>query len=416
MSATPNRTTLIAIVVAVLCAGWAIYATRHPAGGSSGMGPPGMGGAGMGGPGAGGSGAGMAGRGGTAPGARGPGGAPGGGMPVPVVSQSVREQPISRELKALGTAAANEAVVVTAKSSNLVTAIRFRDGERVARGAVLVELDSAQARADLAAANAALVESTAQYERGRDLLPTQALSKSQFDQIVAAKNANAARVDAARARLEDTVIRAPFSGRVGLRRVSVGSLISPGTVITTLDDSSLIKVDFAVPESNLPALRAGLPVSATSVAYPGKKFSGKVASVDSRVDPTSRSVLVRAELPNGDGLLKPGMFLNVELQRDQRTAIVIPEEALVPEQNRQFVFVVNGGMAEKREVRIGSRSPGSVEIVQGLRAGERIVVEGTVKLRDSGPVRDLAKDLAGAAQGAPRAGSPAWSQAAGQRP
>jgi len=122
--------------------------------------------------------------------------------------------------------------------------------------------------------------------------------------------------------------------------------------------------------------------------------------VDSRVDPTSRSVLVRAELPNGEGLLKPGMFLNVELQRDQRTAVVIPEEALVPEQNRQFVFVVAGGMAEKREVRIGSRSPGSVEIIQGLRVGERIVVEGTVKLRDSGPVRDLAKDLGGASQGA----------------
>ncbi|MBU3672289.1 MAG: efflux RND transporter periplasmic adaptor subunit [Sinobacteraceae bacterium] len=406
MTAAPNRTTLIAIAVAVLCAGWAIYATRHPAGGSSGMGPPAMGGPGSG----------MAGRGGMPPGGRSPGGAPGGGMPVPVVSQSVSEQPISRELKALGTAAANEAVVVTAKSSNLVTAIRFSDGARVARGAVLVELDSAQARADLAAANAALVESTAQFERGRDLLPTQALSKSQFDQIVAAKNANAARVDAARARLEDTVIRAPFSGRVGLRRVSVGSLISPGTVITTLDDSSLIKVDFAVPEINLTALRAGLPVTVTSVAYPGKRFSGKVASVDSRVDPTSRSVLVRAELPNGDGLLKPGMFLNVALQRDQRTAIVVPEEALVPEQNRQFVFVVTGGMAEKREVRIGSRSPGSVEIVQGLRAGERIVVEGTVKLRDSGPVRDLAKDLGGAAQGAPRGGPPTQSQAAGRRP
>ena len=404
MAESLNRTTLIAIVVAVLSAGWAVYATRHPAGGSAGMGSPGMGGPGAGGPGRGGpGGASMANRGGGAPGARGPGGGPGGGMPVPIVSQSVREQAISRELKALGTAAANEAVVVTSKSSNLVTAIRFRDGERVARGAVLVELDSAQARADLAVANAALVESTAQYERGRDLLPTQALSKSQFDQIVAAKNANTARVDAARARLEDTVIRAPFSGRVGLRRVSVGSLISPGTVITTLDDSSVIKIDFAVPESNLTALRAGLPVTVTSVAYPGKRFSGKVASVDSRVDPTSRSVLVRAELPNGEGLLKPGMFLNVELQRDQRTAVVIPEEALVPEQNRQFVFVVANGMAEKREVRIGSRSPGSVEIIQGLRVGERIVVEGTVKLRDSGPVRDLAKDLGGAA---PQAAGP----------
>jgi len=375
MSSARNPIVIVSLLLAVLSSGWAIHATRQAGSPAAGMGAPG--------------GASSAG-----------GGPPGAGRPIAVVSREVSLQAVARELRALGTARANEAVEITAKTSNIVAAIRFSDGGRVAKGAVLVELDSAQARADLAAAQAALTESNSQYQRAMELLPTQSLSKSQFDQIVATRAANAARVDAAKARLEDTVIRAPFGGRVGLRRISVGSLISPGTVITTLDDTSVIKVDFAVPESNLTALRAGLPVSVTSVAYPGKRFSGKVASVDSRVDPTSRSVLVRAELPNGEGLLKPGMFLNVELQRDQRTAVVIPEEALVPEQNRQFVFVVDGAMAEKREVRIGSRSPGSVEIVQGLRVGERIVVEGTVKLRDSGPVRDLAKDLGGPAQGA----------------
>ena len=311
-------------------------------------------------------------------------------MPVPVVSQRVELQAVTRELKALGTARANEAVEITAKTSNIVSAIRFRDGERVAKGAVLVELDSAQVRADLAAAQAALTESNSQYQRANELLPTQSLSKSQFDQIVAARAANAARVDAARARLEDTVIRAPFAGRMGLRRVSVGSLISPGAVITTLDDTSVIKVDFAIPESNLTSLRPGLPVTVTSTAYPGRSFAGKVASLDSRIDATSRSVLVRAEFPNADGALKPGMFLNVELRRDERQGLVVPEESLVPEQNRQFVYVVTGGMAEKREVRTGLRRPGSVEILDGLRAGERIVVEGTVKLREGGPVRDLA--------------------------
>jgi membrane fusion protein, multidrug efflux system len=223
-----------------------------------------------------------------------------------------------------------------------------------------------------------------------ELLPTQSLSKSQFDQIVATRAANAARVDAAKARLEDTVIRAPFGGRVGLRRVSVGSLISPGTVITTLDDTSVIKVDFAIPENNLTALRVGLPVTAGSTAYQGRTFKGRVTSLDSRIDATSRAVLVRAEIPNGDGALKPGMFLNVELLRDQRNGIVIPEESLVPEQNRQYVYVVVNGNAQKREVRTGLRRPGSVEIVEGLAQGERIVVEGTVKLREGGPVRDLA--------------------------
>lgn len=376
---TPRNFIVIAsVAIALVSSGWAIYATRHA--GATAAGPMG--------PAPGRPPSGMTGMPGAPGGAR--GASPGGGMPVPVVSQRVELQAVTRELKALGTARANEAVEITAKTSNIVSAIRFRDGERVAKGAVLVELDSAQVRADLAAAQAALTESNSQYQRANELLPTQSLSKSQFDQIVATRAANAARVDAARARLEDTVIRAPFAGRMGLRRVSVGSLISPGAVITTLDDTSVIKVDFAIPESNLTSLRPGLPVTVTSTAYPGRSFAGKVASLDSRIDATSRSVLVRAEFPNADGALKPGMFLNVELRRDERQGLVVPEESLVPEQNRQFVYVVTGGMAEKREVRTGLRRPGSVEILDGLRAGERIVVEGTVKLREGGPVRDLA--------------------------
>lgn len=395
MSSARNPIVIASVVLALLCAGWAIYVTRHA---GSGANPAMSGGMGR----SGGAGTTPPGRGAMPPGARGPGGPPGGGpgqpggggrfggMPATVVSRVVELQPVARELRTLGTARANEAVEITAKNSNLIAAVRFRDAERVERGAVLVELDSAQARADLAAAEAALTESKSQYQRATELLPTQALSRSQFDQITATRAANAARVDAARARLEDTVIRAPFGGRVGLRRVSVGSLISPGTVITTLDDTSIIKVDFAVPENNLTALRAGLPVTVSSSVYPGRSFAGRVASIDSRIDADSRSILVRAELPNADGALKPGMFLNVELRREQRLAVVVPEEALVPEQNRQFVYVVADGKAEKREVRTGLRRPGSVEITNGLRAGERIVVEGTVKLRESGPVRDLA--------------------------
>ena len=399
MAGSRNNVTTVSIVIAVLCAGWAIYATKHADGGGAGAGGPGMGGPAMGpamgGAAAGGPGPGRPGAGSGPAGAGRPGGPPGmGGMPVPVVSAIVRKQDLVRELRALGTARANEAIEVTSKASNIVAAVRFRDGQAVARGQVLVELDGAQARADLAVANAALGESTSQYNRSRELLATQALSKSQFEQLESAKLANEARVAAARARLEDTVIRAPFGGRVGLRRVSVGTLISPGTVITTLDDISVIKVDFAVPENDLASLRDGLAVVAQTAAFPERRFAGRVLSVDSRVDPTTRSVAVRAELPNSGGLLKPGMFLTVELLRDQRSAVVIPEEALVPEQNKQFVFVVSGGKSLKREVRIGARRPGSVEIVTGLAAGERVIVEGTVKVRDGGAIRDLAADVA----------------------
>jgi membrane fusion protein (multidrug efflux system) len=167
----------------------------------------------------------------------------------------------------------------------------------------------------------------------------------------------------------------------------VGTLISPGSVITTLDDTSVIKLDFSVPENFLAALREGLTVRATAPAFPGRNFTGKVASIDSRVDQATRSVTVRALLANEDGALKPGMFLNVALANDEREALIIPEEALTPEAERQYVFVVAEGRAERREVRIGGRTPGGVEIVGGLAAGEKVVVEGTQKVRDGSVVR-----------------------------
>jgi membrane fusion protein (multidrug efflux system) len=173
----------------------------------------------------------------------------------------------------------------------------------------------------------------------------------------------------------------------GSGRVSVGTLISPGDVITTLDDTSVIKLDFAVPENFLASLREGLAIRATAPAFPGRTFAGSVSSIDSRVDIATRSVTVRALLTNEDGALKPGMFLNVSLANDEREALVIPEEALTPEAERQYVFVVTDGKVSRREVRIGGRRPGSVEILAGVVAGERVIVEGTQKVRDGAMVR-----------------------------
>jgi membrane fusion protein (multidrug efflux system) len=314
---------------------------------------------------------------------------PADGNSVAVITTGVRSERLSTQLNALGTARANEAVEIAPKISNIVTAIHFRDGERVQIGQVLVELDGAQARADLAEAEAARAESESQVNRSKELYATHALSESQFEQLEATLKANTARVASARARLADTVVRAPFSGRVGLRRVSVGSLVNSGTTMTTLDDISVIKLDFSVPENFLSSLREGLKVTASAAAFPAREFTGTVASVDSRVDPVTRSVTVRAMVPNADGALKPGMFLNVHLARDERDAMMIPEAALVPEQSRQFLYVVEGGRALRREVRIGRREPGKVEVVAGLKPGERIIIEGTQKVREGGAVREV---------------------------
>jgi membrane fusion protein (multidrug efflux system) len=304
-----------------------------------------------------------------------------------VVVVPVRSERLSFELEALGTARANESVDVTAKVMNKVTAVRFEEGQKVRRGDVLVELDGAQERADLAVAEAALAESRSQYQRSRELYTTRVLSDSQIEQIEATFKANEARVASARSRVGDTVIRAPFDGRVGLRRISVGSLINPGTVITTLDDTSTIKLDFTIPETFLAAVKPGLEIAARSVAYPDARFDGRVASVDSRVDPATRSVTVRALLPNPDGQLKPGMFLTVRLSRGATDALLVPEQALVPEQGDVYVFVVKDGAAEKRRIRIGQRRVGDVQVVDGLVAGELVVTEGTQKLRSGSAVR-----------------------------
>lgn len=316
----------------------------------------------------------------------GPGASSGGGPVIPVVATAASLQNLALEVEALGTARASESVDVTAKVSNLVTAIRFTEGQQVPKGEVLVELDGEQARADLAVANAALTESASQVKRSRELYATKVLSDQQIEQIEATHSANQARVASARSRLSDTVIRAPFGGRVGLRRVSVGSLVAPGTVITTLDDTSSIKLDFTVPERVVAAMRAGLEIEATSVAYPGQTFSGRVASVDSRVDPSTRSVIVRAIVPNEQGLLKPGMFMNVRISRGAADVLVVPEEALVPEQGDVFVYVVQDGKASKRKIQTGQRTIGSVQVTDGLQAGEMVVTEGTQKLRDGASV------------------------------
>jgi len=323
------------------------------------------------------------------------GGGPASQMPIGVVVAPVRLEKLAVQLEALGNAHANESVDITAKVSNIVTAVRFSEGQQVRRGELLVELDGAQARAELAIAEAALTESRSQYKRSRELYTTKVLSESQLDQIEAALKANEARVAAAQAKLGDTMIRAPFSGRVGLRRVSVGSLVNPGAVITTLDDTSTIKLDFTVPETFLADVTPGLAITARSAAYPAQAFVGKVSSVDSRIDPTTRSVTVRALVPNPSGLLKPGMFLTVLLSRGAADALLIPEQALVPEQGDVFVFVIKDGVAEKRLVRTGQRRVGEVQVVQGLAAGESVVTEGTQKLRNGVSVKLLESAAAG---------------------
>jgi len=301
--------------------------------------------------------------------------------PGVIVAEAERVSfPLSVE--ALGTAGANESVEIRPQIAETVVAIVFEEGQQVETGDVLVELRNSEALAQVAAARAVLVDSEAKYRRAERMLESQLVAESELEALRARRDADQAALDAAEARLAETVVRAPFAGRVGLRRVSLGSLVNPSTVITTLDDTDPIKLDFDVPETALGLLAEGLPVEAVSAAWPDTVFEGTVASIDTRVDPVSRTVTVRALVPNRGRLLRPGMFLTVRLLRRDVTALMIPEQALIPEQSRQFVLVVGeDGIVEKREVRAGRRRPGAVEILSGLDGGEVVVVEGTQKAR-----------------------------------
>ncbi len=201
-------------------------------------------------------------------------------------------------------------------------------------------------------------------------------------------------MEAARAKLRNTLVRAPFSGRIGLRRVSPGSFVNTDTVITTLDDVSVIKLDFSVPETFVNVVNEEMKIVAYSLVFPDREFSGTVVSIDTRLDPVSRAVEVRAVIPNEDGLLKPGMFMTVDLQRDRGDVLLAPEQSIVPEGTRQYVFVVNDGIAEKRQVQLGRRIPGYVVVSDGLLAGETVVTAGTHKVRDGVQVESFDANIA----------------------
>lgn len=330
------------------------------------------------------------------PAGRGPGGPGGfggfGSQPVGVVTSEAAIGELGLEIEAIGNAVANESTEITSRTVNTVTAIHFTEGQLVKKGTVLVEFDSVQARSELAAAEAALADSSAQVKRSRELFSTHALSQSQLDTLEATNKSNEAKVIAARAKVEDTIIRAPFTGRVGFRRVSLGSLVSPGTVISTLDDTSVVKLDFSVPQAYMFAVQPGLKITAQIAGVANQSFTGKVATLDSRVDPVTRAIIVRAELPNEKGILKPGMFMTAKISAPASRALLVPEGAIVPEQGKSFVFVVKNGIVSKREVVTGRRKPGSVQVTEGLEGGERVVVEGTQKVRDGGQVFEVGSD------------------------
>ena len=331
-----------------------------------------------------------------------PGGARGGaGAPALVEVDTVKTGRIVETREAVGTVRAYESITVTAKVSGVIEKIDFEEGQKVKTGDALVHFDAAERRADIEQAVAETKRATAQRnEVAQRLERAQALRRSgagteaqvedltaQIQTLTSAIASAEARSRAAEARLEDLVLRAPFAGRIGTRAVSVGAYVSPGTRITSLDDLSRVRLDFSVPENLLASLQPGQVVRAISAAFRDRVFEGKVAVIDTRVDPLTRTVRLTADFDNPDEALRPGMFLSVSLQVTAKDdAVVVPEEAVVSEGLRHIVFVVQNNVVERKVVRIGQRQNGQAEILEGVRPGETIVVRGVQRVRPGATV------------------------------
>jgi membrane fusion protein (multidrug efflux system) len=305
------------------------------------------------------------------------------GPAVAVEASVVRVQTVTEDLQAVGTLLPDEAVTIAPEIAGRVEKIGFREGGKVAAGAVLVELDTSILRAELAKIRSELRLARANHERSVTLAREGMAALRTRDETLAALQTAEADLALAEARLEKATIRAPLSGVVGLRSVSVGAYVSPGQAIVELADIDPIKLDFRVPELALPELRTGQPVRASVDALPGRTFEGTIYAIDPIVEVGGRAVRLRARIPNPEGALSPGLFARVDLVIGQReNAVVVPESAVFASGGQRFVYRIVDDRAVLTEVALGLRAPGQVEVLEGLGANDVVVSAGQERLRD----------------------------------
>lgn len=302
----------------------------------------------------------------------------------------VSRQSYSDKIQALGTLKANEHIILSASVSEIIDHIYFDDNQRVKKGDLLVKLDDKEEQAQLAEEQAKLAEALGQLERLEPLAKRGATSKSAIDEAKMEVNTAKARIKAINARIALRHLRAPFDGIVGLRDVSVGTLIQAGAEITTIDDDSVMKLDFTIPSIYLESIKKGQKITATSKAFKEKSFEGVVSAISSRIDPISRSIRVRALIKNEKRVLKPGLLMRVDIQTNKRENIVIPEGCVISNSTQNSVLVVVKNKefttTKKQNITIGGRKRGYVEVLSGLKEGDQIVSDGLVKIKPGKPI------------------------------
>ncbi|MBA2480098.1 MAG: efflux RND transporter periplasmic adaptor subunit [Planctomycetes bacterium] len=315
--------------------------------------------------------------------------------------------PMDITIPSIGSLRAVDSVALTTRVPGIITNLQLPEGGLVERGAILVEIDSAEERAAQREAQVGRDNAARDLERSQPLVERGIINATQLDDLRARLAGAEARLGVADARLAVRRVTAPFAGKIGLRQVSVGSFISPGTVIATLSSVNPMHLGFSIPEKHLAKLKSGLRVEARAPAFPDRVFTGTVQAIDASIDPGTQDIAVRALLPNDDGLLAPGGSMNVELVIEHiPDAITVPEQAVLLQATQAAVFQVlpvlkQGPPTAKRvPVVVGQRRAGRVQIVSGLSSGAEVVVQGLQQVRDGAPVAPKASDSDGVAAGA----------------
>ena len=326
---------------------------------------------------------------------------------LPVKAEVVKISRISDDVSSVGSLLAEESVIIRPEIDGRIVGLHFQEGQAVSAGTRLVTIDSTEYEAQAAAQRADLKTEEQRLARTKELREQHFISKDALDVQAGNVARFKAHVDEAESRVAKTVIRAPFSGILGLRQVSPGAYVKAGSDIVRLENVSSIKVDFRIPENYLSKVRPNQEIAVKLDAYPGEEFKGRVYAVEPVVDERTRTMAMRARIQNKGYKLKPGMFVRVVVTLDSRpNALVVPEQAIWPQGKDSFVFRVVDGKAALTKVDIGNRAPGRVEILKGLAANDMVVTDGQIKLKDGAPVTVIkAPPAAPAASAAPAAKS-----------
>ena len=310
------------------------------------------------------------------------------GNAVTVEASKVALAPMPQGITAVGSLRSDESVTLRPEVAGRISAIGFQEGQRVAKGALLVRLDPAVPEAETQQARANLTLARSKFDRAVDLAQRNFMSGQAKDEAENNLKVAEAALQLAEAKRAKTDIRAPFSGMIGLRVVSVGDYVKEGTDLVNLESIDTLKVDFRVPEIYLKQVQVGQSLAVMLDAIPGKTFDGKVFAVNPLLDAAGRSIVIRAVVRNAETSLRPGMFARVRLfTREAKDAMVVPETALVPAGDVQYVYRVVDGKAVRTKIEIGQRRDGVVEVLQGLDPADAIVTAGHLKIRDGTSVK-----------------------------